>query len=112
MRSTDPVAAIQVPCPSARTLKLVASKWSVEILFALRAGEVVRFRELQRAVGRITQKELTRHLRSLEHAGLVARQVFAEVPPRVEYRLTPMGGSLLVPLEELGRWSERFEAGR
>lgn len=112
MKSPGPraVAAKKLaPCPSARTLRLVANKWSVEILFALRAGGVVRFRALQRSLPRVTQKELTRHLRRLESNGLVEREVFAEVPPRVEYRLTERGRSLLVPLEALGRWSAEFE---
>jgi DNA-binding HxlR family transcriptional regulator len=100
-------------CPSARTLRLVANKWSVEILFELGGGDgAVRFRELQRRLGRITQKELTRHLRRLEANGLVAREIFAEVPPRVEYRLTSLGRSLLEPLTLLGRWSLVFDAAR
>jgi DNA-binding HxlR family transcriptional regulator len=73
---------------------------------------VLRFRELQRGLGRITQKELTRHLRRLEASGLVAREVFHEVPPRVEYRLTDLGRSLLGPLEALGQWSLRFDTAR
>lgn len=99
-------------CPSARTLRLVSNKWSVEILFRLRALEVARFRELQRDLGRVTQKELTRHLRRLEAAELVSRQVFAEVPPRVEYRLTPLGASLLEPLGALARWSQEYDRAR
>ena len=106
-RTTMP--AMLAPCPSARTLRLVANKWSVEILFALRGDGVVRFTELRRALGRVTQKELTRHLRRLEAAYLVSRQVHAEVPPRVDYRLTESGRSLLVPLEKLGEWSRQFE---
>ena len=98
--------SLQRPCPSAQTIKLISNKWSVEILFALEGAAPVRFGELQRALGRVTQKELTRHLRRLEQHGLVTRTVFPEVPPRVEYQLTEMGRKLLAPLDELGRWSQ------
>jgi DNA-binding HxlR family transcriptional regulator len=100
------------PCPSARTIRLVSNKWAVEILFRLGAAEVIRFGELQRSLGRITQKELTRNLRALERSALVGREIFPEVPPRVEYRLTPLGRSLLGPLRDLGRWSLAFAARR
>jgi DNA-binding HxlR family transcriptional regulator len=99
-------------CPSAQTIKLVSNRWSVEILFQLGAGDVLRFSMLKLALGRITQKELTKHLRLLEANQLVAREVFPEVPPRVEYRLTDLGRSLLPPLEALGRWSIAFDAAR
>ncbi len=62
--------------------------------------------DLRRSLGRITAKELARQLRKLESVGLISRAVYAEVPPRVEYRLLPMGRFLLAPLEALGHWSE------
>ena len=92
-------------CPAEQALDLVASKWAAYIVFQLHQGGVVRFRELQRAIGKITQKELTKQLRRLERFGLVAREVFAEVPPRVEYRLTPLGTSLVGPLSVLSEWT-------
>src|SRR5437762_2451206 len=74
-------------CPATRAIDLVAHKWTMHILFTLRqAGQPVRFRRLQQMIEPITQKELTKRLRQLERSGLVHRQVYAEVPPRVEYR--------------------------
>jgi len=94
-------------CPASRAIELVAHKWTIQILFALHeAGEAVRFRNLQRAVEPITQKELTKRLRELERAGMVHRRVYAEVPPRVEYRLTELGSSLMPALIGLHEWAE------
>jgi DNA-binding HxlR family transcriptional regulator len=91
-------------------IRLVSNKWAVEVLFRLAQLKVVRFKELQRDLGRVTAKELTRQLRALERNGLVDRQVFAQVPVRVEYRLTARGRSLLTPLEGLARWELDIDA--
>jgi DNA-binding HxlR family transcriptional regulator len=94
-----------------RTLDLIANKWAVPIILTLAAArqqrtqQPMRFSELARALPLITQKELTKQLRSLEAAGLVGRQVHAAVPPKVEYRLTDLGVSLRPVLDALGRWS-------
>lgn len=94
-----------------RTLDLIANKWAVPIILTLaaarhqRSGQPMRFSELARALPLITQKELTKQLRSLEAAGLVSRQVHAAVPPKVEYWLTDLGVSLRPVLDALGRWS-------
>ena len=96
-------------CPAERAMELVANKWTVHILFALHEGRgPVRFRQLQRDVGLITQKELTKRLRALERSGLVHRRVYAEVPPRVEYRLTELGSTLMPALTALSEWAERY----
>ena len=98
-------------CPASRAIDLIAHKWTIHILFALHeGGGPVRFRKLQRAVEPITQKELTKRLRELEHAGIVDRRVYAEVPPRVEYRMTELGSSLVPALVGLHDWAERFGA--
>ncbi len=98
-------------CPAGRAIELVAHKWTIHILFALHgAGGPTRFRQLQRAVAPITQKELTKRLRDLERSGLVHRRVFAEVPPRVEYRLTGLGSTLMPALAGLHDWAERYGA--
>lgn len=95
-------------CPAARAMDLVAHKWTIQILFALHeGGGPIRFLRLQRAVAPITQKELTKRLRDLERSGLVDRRVYAEVPPRVEYRLTELGSSLIPALVGLHDWAER-----
>ena len=98
-------------CPAGRAMELVAHKWTIHILFALHeSGDPARFRELQRRVAPITQKELTKRLRDLERSGLVSRRVYAEVPPRVEYRLTELGSTLIPALTGLHDWAERYEA--
>lgn len=91
----------------ARLIALLAGRWAFPVLYQLlRARGPIRFGQLQRAVGRVTQKELTRTLRGFEERGLLHRQVYAEVPPRVEYTLTPLGESLGEPLCGLARWAE------
>lgn len=88
-------------------LDLIAHKWAVQIIYYLHKNGVVRFRQLHRLVAPITQKELTKRLRELEHAGLISRTVFAEVPPRVEYQLTELGLTLVQPLAALAQWAEQ-----
>ena len=92
-------------CPTELALEVVACKWTVRIIYVLAEAKVLRFSELRRALGAVTHKELTKQLRRLEHHGLVVRHVFAEVPPRVEYALTPLGGTLIEPLQGLSRWA-------
>ncbi|WP_259368359.1 winged helix-turn-helix transcriptional regulator [Chromobacterium violaceum] len=96
-------------CPMLRFVDLIAGKWAIPILYRLIVlDRPVRFGELQRAVGVITQKELTRQLRAFEQRGLVQRTVYAEVPPRVEYRITELGSTLQQPLQQLAGWMERY----
>ncbi len=85
-----PLASEKV-CPAELALDVVACKWTVRIIYVLAHGGVLRFSVLKRELGSITHKELTKQLRRLEQHGLVTREVFAEVPPRVEYRLSPLG---------------------
>jgi DNA-binding HxlR family transcriptional regulator len=68
-------------------------------------GEVMRFKDLNAAIADISQKMLTVTLRSLETDGLIARKAYAEIPPRVEYRLTALGGSLLPHIKNLTEWA-------
>ncbi|HVE83661.1 MAG TPA: helix-turn-helix domain-containing protein [Myxococcales bacterium] len=96
-------------CGMERALDLVASKWTAPIIHLLHSDQgPVRFRELQRRLGKVTQKELTRHLRQLERCGLVARTIHPEVPPRVEYTLTDLGRTLVPPLQALAVWAEKY----
>ena len=85
---------------SRRTLELIADKWAVLILYALSRG-TMRHNELHREIEGISQKMLTKTLRRLERDGLVGREVYPEIPPRVEYSLTPVGESLIGILAEL-----------
>ena len=86
------------------TLDLLTSKWSVDVLLALGDGSR-RYHELLHDLTPISEKVLTQTLRAMERDGLVARRVHAEVPPRVEYALTPLGASMAPPLKALGSWS-------
>lgn len=92
-------------CPMVGFVNLVVGKWAIPILYRLiLIDNPVRFSELQRAVAPIAQKELTRQLRQFEQRGLVTRQVFPEVPPRVEYQITPLGKTLRPTLDSLANW--------
>lgn len=92
-------------CPVEATLELIGGKWKGIVLFYLLDGRL-RFSELKRSVGCVTQRMLTKQLRELEDSGLVNRIVYAEVPPRVEYELTDAGMSLRPILNALKTWGE------
>ena len=87
-------------------LSRVGDKWTVLVVTTLGDG-VKRFNELRKALGSISQRMLTLTLRALERDGLVTRTVYPTIPPRVEYELTDLGRSLLVPVSELGMWARR-----
>ena len=89
---------------SRRALKLIADKWTVLVIYAFTRG-TRRYKELQREIGGISQKMLTKTLRSLERDGLVARDVYPVVPPRVEYSLTPLGETLIEVITALCNWA-------
>lgn len=97
-------------CPVEVALMVIGSKWKVLIVRDLLSSGTMRFKELQRSIGGVSQKMLTSSLRSLEACGLVRRQVFAEVPPRVEYSLTDLGLTLKPVLEALHEWGEAYRA--
>ena len=96
-------------CPSRTSLARIANKWTAMIVIAL-AGGRLRFRDIRTTVDGISGKVLTETLRELERDGLVERHAYAEVPPRVEYELTPLGRTLHEPLRALGRWAEEHIA--
>ena len=95
-----------VPCPIIHALNLIGGKWKLPVLWHLFDAESVRYNELKRSVVGITNIMLTQCLRELETAGLVRRDDFGEVPPRVEYSLTGQGRELLPALRELYKWGE------
>lgn len=95
-------------CPVTEVLRLLSDKWSMLVLTLL-GRQPYRFNELHRTIDGISQRMLTRTLRGLEGAGLVLREVHPTVPPSVEYRLTPLGQSLLGPLSGLADWAVRHE---
>ncbi|MFD2350359.1 winged helix-turn-helix transcriptional regulator [Nonomuraea ferruginea] len=100
-------------CPAGEVFRRVGDKWSV-LLVVLLGGRPHRYNELHRAVEGISQRMLTRTLRGLEIDGLVRREVLPTVPPSVEYSLTPLGRSLLVPPSRrwrTGRYGTRVTSG-
>ena len=96
-------------CPVETTLSLIGNKWQVLILRDLGLNGTMRFKELQRSIGKISQKVLTTNLRSMEEFGIVSREAFAEVPRRVEYSLTELGQSLKPVLDAMRVWGERYK---
>src|SRR5215831_8081726 len=92
-------------CPAHVVIDHLADKWAVLIIGRLANG-TMRFAELRRAVDGISQKMLTVTLRDLERDGLVIRKLYASVPPKVEYSLTPLGSSLVEKVNELCAWAE------
>ena len=95
-------------CPVETTLSLIGDKWKVLILRDLMAG-TKRFGELKKSIGKVSQKVLTSQLRDMEENGLVHREVYAEVPPRVEYSLTELGRSLQPILYAMQVWGEDYK---
>ena len=99
----------QMPtCPIETTLLLISNRWKVLIIRELLTG-TKRFGELKKSIGHISQKVLTSNLRDMEANGLVKRDVFAEVPPHVEYSLTELGMSLKPILDAMYVWGENFK---
>ena len=92
-------------CSIRHILDRFGDKWSILIISLLGQKEKLRFNELSQEIGDISQKMLTVTLRSLEADGLVSRQLFPEIPPRVEYKLTDLGSTLLPHIEQLAGWA-------
>lgn len=95
-------------CPVEMTLQLIENKWKILILRDLLTG-TKRFGELKKSVTGITQKVITSNLRDMESSGLLTREVFPEVPPRVEYTLTDTGYSLEPILDSMYSWGENYK---
>ena len=95
-------------CPIETTLKMLGCKWKVLIIRELLTG-TKRFGELKRAVTGITQKVLTSKLREMEELGLLEREVYPQIPPKVEYTLTEIGYSLRPVLESLKCWGKDYK---
>ena len=96
-------------CPVELALQTIGGKWKPLILWNL-GQAVLRFGQLRREMPAITQKMLTQQLRELEADGLVNRQVYAQVPPKVEYSLTALGRSVMPVIKALCAWGVEYEA--
>jgi DNA-binding HxlR family transcriptional regulator len=92
-------------CPTRLVLDRIGDKWTVLVVLLLSDGPM-RFTDLRGHLGRVAPKVLTQTLRRMERDGLVTREIFAEVPPRVEYTLTDLGHSLIDPIAVIGDWAE------
>lgn len=95
-------------CPVETTLTLIGNKWKVLIIRDLLTG-TKRFGELKKSIGSVSQKVLTAQLRAMEEDGLIHREVYAEVPPRVEYSLTELGWSLKPILDAMVNWGNNYK---
>src|SRR5881227_1915332 len=94
-------------CPVALTAKIISGKWTLLIIRDLASG-VKRFNQLERSLHGISPKTLSERLRSLEEEGIIIRQTFAEVPPRVEYSLTTKGRDLSIVIESMRSYGKRW----
>jgi len=92
-------------CPVRDVLARLGDKWSVLILTTLKANGKLRFSDIQKSIGDISQRMLTVTLRAMEADGIISREIYAEVPPRVEYELTELGESLYPHLQALVHWA-------
>lgn len=104
---TQPPEEHKEVCPVTKTQDIIAGKWKIIILWHL-STKVSRFNELQRMLPNISKGILTRQLRELEEDQMVHREVYKEVPPKVEYSLTPLGESFLPILHSMGEWSKKY----
>lgn len=103
-----------VSCPVETTIAAIGGRWKVLVIHHLLEGER-RFGELTRLLGGISARTLTRQLRELEGSGVIRRKVHQQIPPKVEYSLTPLGRQLQPVLQAMHAWGERLEehsAGR
>ncbi|WP_078409916.1 winged helix-turn-helix transcriptional regulator [Priestia abyssalis] len=105
--SEPPEEQIEV-CPVTQTQDIIAGKWKIIILWHL-STQTRRFNELQRLLPGISKGILTRQLRELEEDQMIHREVYKEVPPKVEYSLTPLGKSFIPILNSMGEWGKKYK---
>ena len=105
---TDELTVYDENYPTRRLLELIGDKWTPIIVYILGQG-TKRYGELRRHLPDVSKKMLTQTLRALEQDGLLKRKVYAEVPPRVDYRLTPLGRAFLEPVTSLCAWAQAHQ---
>lgn len=97
-------------CSVELTLQVIGGKWKPIIIYRLGNEGTLRFSEIKRSIPNITQKMLTQQLRELEADGVVHREVYAQVPPKVEYSLTELGQSVMPVIRSLCGWGDKYES--
>lgn len=95
-------------CPVRRTLDLLQGKWNVYVIYELQKADSIRFGELKRKIGSITNNMLTSTLRELEDQGLIHREQFNEIPPHVEYSLTESWKAMFPTFMATGDWGNKY----
>ena len=99
-------------CPVTATMKVLGGKWKPILINAIYFTAPARFGELKRSVKGITQSMLTQQLRELEDDGLISRKIYAEIPPRVEYKLTEFGLTLSPIMLSMAKWGEEYRINK
>jgi DNA-binding HxlR family transcriptional regulator len=97
-------------CPLTFALNLIGGKWRLPIIWALSKNGTMRYNELRRSIGGITNMMLTQSLKELEAYGIVHRKQYMEIPPRVEYSLTQSGENLIPSLKTLASWGKEMKS--
>jgi len=93
-------------CPVSRCMRVIGGKWKIIILYAIQNG-TNRFGALQKTISTISKQMLTTQLRELEKDGIIHREIFPEIPPRVEYTITPLGKTLFPIIEAMDTWGRK-----
>lgn len=96
-------------CPMDLGINILSGKWKLKILWNIQRKNIIRFNELQKLLGSITTKTLTNQLRELEEQKIIKRNVYPEVPPKVEYSLTEVGESIIPVLKMLCEWGKEYQ---
>ncbi|RSK38601.1 winged helix-turn-helix transcriptional regulator [Mangrovimonas spongiae] len=107
MKKADINFSEPLNCPVRNILDRIGDKWSLLILLVLEQEDVLRFNEIHQSIGDISQKMLSVSLKNLEADGLVNRKVYPQIPPKVEYKLTDLGKSLIPFVNALSDWSKQ-----
>jgi DNA-binding HxlR family transcriptional regulator len=110
-RKMAKVRNTETQCPIDKAINILSGKWKLSILRQLTKG-IIRFNELQGLLSNITQKTLAQQLRELERDGMIRRNIYPEVPPRVEYSLTLLGESIKPVLDSMCTWGKEYQKMR
>ena len=106
----EPMDGKGATCEIVGVWEVLGRRWSLHILKNLSTKEVIRFNELKRSLAGISSTVLSERLLELEREGLVTKKIYPEVPPRVEYSMTPQAKELEVIIKELARWAEKWKS--